>query len=756
MPRPLNTPKVIQAGAPSHSSGAPKSSMGQQHKGIQSSPDHSRHARIDPLSATSDSAQTKLDPQGDPDTPPKTPSAQLPNPLEFRALVDAVKSLAPKDASGVSLPPIAANQSASEFIERASKLESKQVHEIWDPKAYAYTIVESPPTPEVTKLDAYVFVVRTRLPKPDEAISKPSIYIDIKSAGLRDILKEILKDIKWLSLGGDKPSVERNLLFHYLPELKDFRAKAKNTDAMDSRSLDALDLLIGNVEHSYQSTSERLSSQLQQGHIEYDLLWALFKSNDHVITTCSGSRKDKCLRFEMGEEKKTHQGVEYFELQCHYIDSDGSLIGSVIEKLTIERFRGVKPISSLSIFPLRFHKRSQDITESLAARGRKFMGLLNSHHQYYEGHAFFQQKKDLIRLHVKSRIMIDVKQFRKCNPNYPKIFTSKVQYVMDFFGEVREERQHTPRVADNGLDLRNMSVDQLLLCSPTLMGFSLNDKFWGEFAVDDIRPIDWSNDVLSFLALPSHTKEVIVASTQCRLARETTLSASDPALFDGVVEGRGRGIILLLHGPPGVGKTLTAETLAEHHHRPLYSVSVGELSNDAAELEQQLIDIFRTAVTWNALLLLDESDVFLQSRSLTSLERNRLVGVFLRQMETFAGVLFLTTNLIHNFDEAVLNRVHLKLGFHNLDKHARRSVLENLLRKISERQGEVDISKEYVDRFIAIQMNGREIKNILTLATDLAAAQSERLSSLHISRALKANNRSIPERAHSEDNSLYD
>lgn len=139
-------------------------------------------------------------------------------------------------------------------------------------------------------------------------------------------------------------------------------------------------------------------------------------------------------------------------------------------------------------------------------------------------------------------------------------------------------------------------------------------------------------------------------------------------------------------------------------------MSVGELSSDAAELERQLINVFHTATAWNALLLLDESDVFLQSRSQTSLERNRLVGVFLRKLESFAGVLFLTTNLIHNFDEAVLNRVHLRTKFDDLDKNARRTVLVNLLKRISERQGEVDISEEYIDRFAASKLNGREVR----------------------------------------------
>jgi len=45
--------------------------------------------------------------------------------------------------------------------------------------------------------------------------------------------------------------------------------------------------------------------------------------------------------------------------------------------------------------------------------------------------------------------------------------------------------------------------------------------------------------------------------------------------FDDVIQGKGRGIILLLCGPPGVGKTLTAESVAEEMKVPLYQMSAG-------------------------------------------------------------------------------------------------------------------------------------------------------------------------------------
>lgn len=47
----------------------------------------------------------------------------------------------------------------------------------------------------------------------------------------------------------------------------------------------------------------------------------------------------RCLRYDMGEDKTTEQGVEYFELQCQYLDVDGKVFGTVVAKLAIEKFR---------------------------------------------------------------------------------------------------------------------------------------------------------------------------------------------------------------------------------------------------------------------------------------------------------------------------------------------------------------------------------------------------------------------------------
>lgn len=92
----------------------------------------------------------------------------------------------------------------------------------------------------------------------------------------------------------------------------------------------------------------------------------------------------------------------------------------------------------------------------------------------------------------------------------------------------------------------------------------------------------------------------------------------------------------------GTGKTLTAECVAEYQKRPLYAISCGDLGTDPERLEVKLKEVFNYAVAWKAILLLDEADIFLQERSIDDVNRNALVSIFLRELEYYDGILFVS------------------------------------------------------------------------------------------------------------------
>jgi SpoVK/Ycf46/Vps4 family AAA+-type ATPase len=110
-------------------------------------------------------------------------------------------------------------------------------------------------------------------------------------------------------------------------------------------------------------------------------------------------------------------------------------------------------------------------------------------------------------------------------------------------------------------------------------------------------------------------------------------------------------------------------------------ISAGELNIEAEKLEKQLSAIFQITNQWDAILLLDEADVFLKRRLSQNLHRNGLVSVFLRKLEYCTGILFLTTNRVSEFDEAILSRIHLLLKYENLNKDARKNIWTSFLKK---------------------------------------------------------------------------
>ena len=132
------------------------------------------------------------------------------------------------------------------------------------------------------------------------------------------------------------------------------------------------------------------------------------------------------------------------------------------------------------------------------------------------------------------------------------------------------------------------------------------------------------------------------------------------------------------------------------------------MSIDAAKLEGQLSRIFKTASHWNAILLLDEADVFLEQRSPDNLTRNGLVSVFLRKLEYCQGILFLTTNRVSHFDIAILSRIHLMLRYNDLTKDAREHVWRNFLSWATTSSGDADVKAKELEELACYKLNGRQ------------------------------------------------
>lgn len=204
-----------------------------------------------------------------------------------------------------------------------------------------------------------------------------------------------------------------------------------------------------------------------------------------------------------------------------------------------------------------------------------------------------------------------------------------------------------------------------------------------------------------------------------------------------IVRGKGKGLIILLHGAPGVGKTTTAEGIAELFNKPLFQITCGDLGTTAREVEVALETNFALANKWGSILLLDEADVFLARRNPQDFKRNGLVAVFLRVLEYYAGILFLTTNRIGDFDEAFSSRIHISLHYPALDYDSTIGIFELNWRLIKARFAHknraLDVDETKIAGFVTsywhnqpdARWNGRQIRNACQTALALAEFEAQ-------------------------------
>ncbi|KAJ8114483.1 hypothetical protein OPT61_g3643 [Boeremia exigua] len=512
-----------------------------------------------------------------------------------------------------------------------------------------------------------------------------------------------------------------------------------------------------------------------------------------------------------------------FKLWCVHIDTDGFTLGPVTTAFEISAFDGEKLVTDLPIYPVRLNTRwpveqkggvtvydkvTPSIRDRLIERGRNFVERNSIQHAYYAGPIYRGRGK------MEGQVVIDNAQVftedtdmeRPLFGNGLPSFGPPAPYDFQSFGcsasccyndvvwadkhfdqrrNVNYSDLHPPVDAwgnsstsvsqrpiaevqkDHRLD-RIKDTDYLIM-SDRVFGFVLRTRRWAELDliwISDVKynrdksdpPTDASerqvtNTAFDDLVLPDGHKDVILSL----VAQHFRDDSQEVDIF----QGKGKGLILLLHGAPGVGKTSTAEGVAEAFKKPLLQITCGDLGFTAEKVEESLARNFDLASRWGCVLLLDEADVFLASRKSAEnnadLSRNALVAgettlllkqtttnalaVFLRVLEYYTGILFLTTNRIGDFDEAFASRIHLSLEYPQLSKASTESILALNMRLIKKRfrqsRKTIDIEEtEICSKFSKFweeneeaRLNGRQIRN--ACQTALALAEFEAQGSSH-------------------------
>ncbi|KAI1194337.1 hypothetical protein F5X97DRAFT_311338 [Nemania serpens] len=478
-------------------------------------------------------------------------------------------------------------------------------------------------------------------------------------------------------------------------------------------------------------------------------------------------------------------------IHCIYLDFDGKVMGPVSRLFMISKYDGEREVTSLPIFPLGYAKEV-GLRDKLVKRGEIFFKVASVKHMHYTG-LTLKTRDDIDSQvvidfeeainrhpHWRPRIMSVLnesleKLVGRSDTSDEDVDTSDEDAALQGFLEAQKlmskscikeccKREYTyydeyiddRRREDYIMSQMNQAAptltpvtimpqdfraivknntltdDEYLIMSYRAYGFVLRSRKWHELDMTNVFEVAalGAGEGFDELVLPRGHGDMVKSMIRQHL-RDKNLSSINRDKTD-IVRGKGRGLIILLHGVPGVGKTSTAECVADLFRRPLFQITSGDLGTTAKEVEDALEENFSLASRWNSILLIDEADVFLAERTKEDFVRNSLVAVFLRMMEYYAGVLFITTNRVGVFDEAFTSRIHISLYYPPLDRKSTLQIFQKNWERINKRYktagrdiniDTAEITEFAIDYFDSNQegrWNGRQIRNAFQSALALA------------------------------------
>jgi hypothetical protein len=448
-------------------------------------------------------------------------------------------------------------------------------------------------------LDPYCMVITRRFNRFGEL---EVTLLEIQAPGLIQVIRQLVGYYHDDSFRvGDTIKFEDppKLLYYYRKELVDDKDRPDVDEKTKMHISFALNFLYSHIGDAIKSYEDFLAA----GMVKFNHLWMMFKPGVLVY-----ERETEELYFlNKGDVIETQCGVMY-TLTCYNIDYDGQKLGKVQRAITIPKFGNPRTISSLPVLPLEFCEDPKAIKQKLLARAKRFMELRGIHN---------------LQHCTKGRVVVDAKTcLRRVLPGDEDRRASQKKGMV-----VYEECKCSCAVCKKHIDekpedydheIREITDDEMLLCPSNVLGFALSSHKWIQMRIDDLSDIQWSADAIDRLVIDKRQKKVLSSLINSAVFTQGT---------EGDVIGcKGRGLVMLLHGQPGTGKTLTAESVCESLHRPLYIVSGGELGVNPEAVEKTLLEVLELSKLWNAVILIDEADVFLEQRSAHDIVRNNFVS----------------------------------------------------------------------------------------------------------------------------------
>ncbi|KAK1486018.1 hypothetical protein CCUS01_15214 [Colletotrichum cuscutae] len=565
--------------------------------------------------------------------------------------------------------------------------------------------------------------------------------IVVQSASLKQTLGEVFEGFEGIT-NSLKKLVFKAPFHPFYYRWSTFREILERQRISDPDAAKYTQLLYDILEKDLRDVMAEVEDLLQNRVMTYSLLWALFVPGKLVVTT-----DDRDERFFITHRSEFDFKCKRLVVHAKFVDWNGERFGYSDDTLCIDEYSGTRPITDLEVYPVDFHESREASEIEAIKRGQKFRDLQGFHYMAYSGLVRARSGRgEMMQRNCDGRIVIDSRAYYHALPSSRQNLASLTSKSIAPRISVVDDRHQVPAAPSFSTDAplskllkpyvsfqkltmilsdKDLNDEHLLICNTRVRGYSLKIKTWVEFRVNNITDIVYNEAAFDHLILPQGYKQLILSF----------IEGSKRAGFDDIIGGKGLGIIMLLVGNPGTGKTLTAEALADKLRKPLYILSAGELGQDAECLEPRLTEIFELTAKWDAVLLFNECDVFLQERSTAHLAHNEIVAVFLRLLEYYRGILLMTTNRVNTIDPAFKSRIHLTLHYPDLTPEARQQLWRRFIDLAVPKNA---VSGNDVERLAVLPINGREVKNVIKVATLLSYQEEKDLGLEQITTVLRA------------------
>ncbi|KAG9090702.1 hypothetical protein FS749_000348 [Ceratobasidium sp. UAMH 11750] len=518
------------------------------------------------------------------------------------------------------------------------------------------------------------------------------IWIEFRSKPMVELLKPYFRGLS--GFAGLQPGVDARYVYNQRIALGDLVTRSinsTNTTREIKRACSELQTLLDYINDEFKDITAQLEDIRQESNpqIEWHLLWALFPKDGLVQTSDGYSEQGMAFRMESWVYEDNYVLGPSFLVRGKFLQWTGYKYAWECAERWVCQYAGMQRISRLIINPL-----TKSVQDKLTAYRRFFSSRLRR----------FEQK----------------------DPNDD----NRLEIIMPRGISRGEEGDGVDFLSQNDLDV--------CLLPSILYGWSFTARAWKELFVENLSPIQFQPDTLKHLVLPGDHRELIQSLV------EAQAGSKGLSLIRDIAPGKGGGLVLLLHGNPGTGKTLTAEAISEHLQLPLYLVSCSEFGINLEDVEMRLRNVLDITSLWKAVVLIDEADIFLEARS-DNLTRNSIIGVFLRMLEYHSGILILTTNRVRKLDDAVRSRISLALRYPDLDRESRRIIWKQFLSLTGATIQDpsagscstYDFSLEDIEELSERVTNGREIRNTVRIAQALAPTSGKRLNLNQVKRVWK-------------------